>query len=429
MTTGSYDNSVVIPNYSRRLNSKTWNGDDRPKLVRSKPPLQSIITRQGEVLKWRPRRLPDWQPKRVTDQPHNYFVEGYLSNDPYALYLDKNDNVSFGFLDDFCSDPLHLDGTNYDVPALDANDMSKVIAKLREKLFGSDFNLSVFLGEAHQTLALIADSATRIYSSLRALKRGRFRDAAHHLVVNTPRGKWASKFPASVPKKKTLSDLWLELQYGWMPLLSDTQGAAEALAQALEVPFAMKTSATRKRTRYSLIQKGGINIWDDRYSYILSSIERLKVTVFVTEKPSVAAQLGLLNPENVAWELLPFSFVADWFIPIGQYLDARAVTSCVSGTWVVSQSMEAKKGGMVQIGSNGNVGVDGMPFSLFTGGHDVSSFFRRRRRFTRSVSSSPPALPLPQFKGLGKSASWQHCVNAVALLTSLSGGGGSRFSR
>jgi len=32
----------------------------------------------------------------------------------------------------------------------------------------------------------------------------------------------------------------------------------------------------------------------------------------------------LTNPALVAWELVPFSFVADWFVPIGSWLTAIA---------------------------------------------------------------------------------------------------------
>jgi hypothetical protein len=34
------------------------------------------------------------------------------------------------------------------------------------------------------------------------------------------------------------------------------------------------------------------------------------------------SQTGFTNPINLLWELIPFSFVADWFLPIGSYLEA-----------------------------------------------------------------------------------------------------------
>jgi hypothetical protein len=34
------------------------------------------------------------------------------------------------------------------------------------------------------------------------------------------------------------------------------------------------------------------------------------------------SQSGFTNPVSLAWELLPFSFVVDWFLPIGPYLES-----------------------------------------------------------------------------------------------------------
>lgn len=37
-------------------------------------------------------------------------------------------------------------------------------------------------------------------------------------------------------------------------------------------------------------------------------------------------QLGLLDPVSLAWNLLPMSFVFDWFIPVGTFLDGFTAT-------------------------------------------------------------------------------------------------------
>ncbi len=35
----------------------------------------------------------------------------------------------------------------------------------------------------------------------------------------------------------------------------------------------------------------------------------------------LANNLGLANPAIVVWELIPFSFVVDWFVTVGQFLE------------------------------------------------------------------------------------------------------------
>lgn len=44
--------------------------------------------------------------------------------------------------------------------------------------------------------------------------------------------------------------------------------------------------------------------------------------VYKVENRTLASlnSLGLVNPLSLAWELLPMSFVVDWFIPIGGFL-------------------------------------------------------------------------------------------------------------
>jgi len=37
-------------------------------------------------------------------------------------------------------------------------------------------------------------------------------------------------------------------------------------------------------------------------------------------------QFGLANPLSIAWELVPWSFVVDWVLPVGEFLDACTAT-------------------------------------------------------------------------------------------------------
>jgi hypothetical protein len=36
---------------------------------------------------------------------------------------------------------------------------------------------------------------------------------------------------------------------------------------------------------------------------------------------ALASQLGVVNPASIAWELIPFSFIVDWFLNVGDFLN------------------------------------------------------------------------------------------------------------
>jgi hypothetical protein len=57
---------------------------------------------------------------------------------------------------------------------------------------------------------------------------------------------------------------------------------------------------------------------------------------FKVKELNTLGKLGLTNPLSAAWNLATLSFVVDWFIPIGDYLDALDVPmrfEHVGGAW------------------------------------------------------------------------------------------------
>jgi hypothetical protein len=83
------------------------------------------------------------------------------------------------------------------------------------------------------------------------------------------------------------------------------------------------------------------NVGDGRHGF------RIVVWYGVTNPSAVkAAALGLTNPLSVAWELTPWSFVADWVLPIGQLidtLDAYNGKSFIGGTSTEFYRVDAKR--------------------------------------------------------------------------------------
>jgi hypothetical protein len=185
-----------------------------------------------------------------------------------------------------------------------------LLVELLNKIADAKSNLPVTVAEAGKTSSLILDRASRLYWAYRSFRLGHFGDVAVTLGIN----------PKNVHKT------WLEYKYGWVPLLIDVKKSAEFFAQQQMSRPIQFTVKGRKTANFS---------WSDTTHYtanyggdatftksLLGSFEsRMKIRCEVTN-PHLSAlqQLGLTNPALVAWELVPYSFVFDWFISVGDYL-------------------------------------------------------------------------------------------------------------
>lgn len=378
---------------------RTWDGADMPKLPKVPRPtpmydtnvfVQMRVNRFGKrklyLKKVRIRRyLPTSPPpKRVrlkTDHAYTTYV-----NSEFSDFVDLSDGRSFtnegagaGAL--AVPDPF---GPNLDLA---------LISKLREKIAGSSFNAGIVLGEGKEALSMIGDSAIRIAKALYMLKRGRLRDAAHVLTSGTDR--WVKK--PTFSKGKTISDNWLQLQYGWLPLVSDVYDGAQFLAHHLNVPMTTRMRVSKVH-HFGKVHSQSVAVEPIKTKFL----QRKTILVDLIEK-DVAKLAGLQDPLSVAWELVPYSFVVDWFIPIGQFLSARGLASAIDANYIVI----TKSDGEV-------IGMKNAP------GYDVISpcggYRHRVVAFNRTAPSKLLSFPLPELKPLSAVASWKHCANAVALL-------------
>lgn len=348
---------------------------------------------------------------------------------------------------------------------LDANDQIKLVNRLREKMQGTEFNTSVFLGEGHQALSMIATAATRIAGALKHLKRGQTNSAITALVktpttpktfdvtsmpgaaavkaqIKSERARAVREFELELRKSLSPTDLkrlskadwarkraeylrgldlsaftpkqfaswWLEISYGWMPLLKDAEEGAQFLAHQLNVPL-QTTFRTSVRKEDNQVRVTNWQGYGGLYTATCKATRthRRSLIAKISEKDSIPKLLGLTSLESVAWELTPWSFVVDWFIPIGDWLTARGHAQGLKGTFITSDKQ---------------MGVANTPTGDFTlNQYTWTSPCYRHIVFNRTISFVL-GVPMPTLKPLAKAASWRHCANAVALLVSGHGGSG-----
>ncbi len=242
-------------------------------------------------------------------------------------------------------------------PVLSNMNWNALNAQLIQKAKGNQWNVPIFLAEGRKTIEMVAQSATRLALCARALRRGRFDDfvrlahpsAAKKLHQAVKSGNLTRKFGKSFAADpvKTFSQYWLEHTYGWVPFMSDIRSAVNTLLDVRDHPDSLDGTV---RAKYSSgpITTSSRNVLLYTYSAESLSIygntstlskQTLKGTWRYSLKPEdIPGRFGLLNPLEVAWELVPFSFVADWFAPIGDYfaaLDAPKRFNHLGGTYGV----------------------------------------------------------------------------------------------
>lgn len=200
------------------------------------------------------------------------------------------------------------------VPSVSANLINQATTEALNNLQDIKTNALVSIAEARQSIDLVATTVSKIIRSYKYARRGKWGQASNILLGRSIR----KNSSASVRG-------WLTWQFAVMPMLADIQGAFSLAHQGLR--DAPVVTGRRYVSRpYGLPGKPfGCKDWrtDGRCEVGVEVCIRAKLNSPVI---SLLGQMGLYNPFAVAWELLPYSFVIDWLIPIGNALEALTAT-------------------------------------------------------------------------------------------------------
>lgn len=218
----------------------------------------------------------------------------------------------------------------------DTSLLNQALLKALVKVADAKVNVAVTLAEASKTSDMIYSAARRIYHAYRGFRRGDLREVAVNLNI-TPR---------------RLHKSWLEYKYGWMPLLMDVKNGAEFLAQQhISRPIRFSVSATSRASGVYSYTENLDSYKPGSRRFRSTSVERTQRVKIWCElsNPHLSAiqQLGLTNPALVVWELIPFSFVFDWFCSVGDYLQGLTALHGVSVRRAMSSSVQVVEGSRV----------------------------------------------------------------------------------
>jgi hypothetical protein len=277
-------------------------------------------------------------------------------------------------------------GSRLNLPSEKDAIYNRALAKLYEKVRGG-LDLSVAVAESHETARM-----------LNILERFR---------------KWAEGAP---PKEvnfnwrqplNRLGNRWLEWHLAVRPLLQDLYGSVDEFYRH-KLPRLMQVQAkvTVPMPKHVAVAKEYAN---DPVSY--AEVDGFEGIMFSLQFQDSGGfdlkRWSSLNPVSIAWELMPLSFVVDYFYNISQMLRSLETSllynsSFVRGYWTWLYFYKA---------SHRDVGVrkaGGDPYYVIdkTASSDVTHF--ERNVLLNMPLPKPPVFKLP--------TSWQQLVTMASLL-------------
>jgi len=188
----------------------------------------------------------------------------------------------------------------------------RAIEKVYNKLRGNS-NLIVDIAEGHQTIAML--KKTLLFQTL-----------AGNFFKNIEKSRRYRRFPKNTTgdqrKLDWVTNKWLEYRYGWTPLVHSIYDAADNMLKDLRGGLINLKGRSGAKIEGAFVRLQGDGSYSDPFIEVSGNLYWRTEYSCLFRVPSGAnlADWTSLNPLGIAWELLPLSFVADWFVNVSQQL-------------------------------------------------------------------------------------------------------------
>lgn len=244
-------------------------------------------------------------------------------------------------------------------------------------------------------------------------------DLLGRMVKNRQRhaGKTAASFA------RATASTWLEYRYGWRPLIGDSRTAIRLASKSRNNLLRRGRRIVRgfdeKRVDFaplncqSWLYTGALTVMLNGATTDSIMNRANAGIIFTLSEPSSEAErwsrsLGFTSKDILptVWECVPFSFVMDWFVNIGDWLQAVTPNPFVQvlGSWttVTQDALRITKGTWFWTCPNGH-----------THAGDLSENLYRKLLITRTVNPSLATYPVPK----GKLLSALQTADGLGLMT------------
>lgn len=286
----------------------------------------SVVTLPGGNIFRKATAYTHWSKRLDLDSPQNtdYVVSALFNHGQYGIIRTSaggyaSDGILKGYLPTFKSSISSFPNFGSTGPQIPSGMRNEAVTKALLKIADSKAGLGEDIATFRQIAGMLHDPLSKLYKSLKACYDDK---ALRHLLHHSIRSIKQNGISGIAAQR------YLEYVYGWKPLVSDIYGIVDMLkGQGGKTLLVSGRGVSRQQCNPT--NSGFTDVSAKARTDITSADERAKVTCHLWGRidPNSAGlralnQLGLLNPASLAWELVPWSFVVDWFVPIGPVLQA-----------------------------------------------------------------------------------------------------------
>jgi hypothetical protein len=268
-------------------------------------------------------------------------------------------------------------------------DRETMYNSIRGNLKNEATNLANMLGEYRETAQTFLDLA-KIVSS-----RGKSLMKRHKTGLNAGKVSW----------KRTAAESRVAWEYGVRPLANDMGTSIAELKVAIVARPPLKEGVIRRKTKnrnVGYMLPSATNYSGRAQSDLTVELfYRTKWRAYMNQNALLLclAEHGFLNPRGVAWEVMPYSFVIDWWFNVGDVLSSLDnLLICDSLKVINSQSTRYSE--FITTLGNSNTLTNG------------TAFYCKRT----DIRNAPIEIPRVSTLAYKPSLSLGHILNGLALL-------------
>lgn len=236
------------------------------------------------------------------------------------------------------------------------------VAKAWANVDETELLLMASIGELPETIAWMAKLLRRGIALARILVG---KEAKVHALKALRKVK-----PSDAAKQ--IADLWLEFRYAVRPLVFEMENAVRALEKSI--------SENERHTARGFVKSEDISITDAELTALpyATYTQRTKTSYKYEARAGclysvsgaidgLSLTLGLGSPFETIWELVPFSFILDWFFNVGDIISAweKNASLVILGTWVTETLIETSDIDAIDVTHQWNsIGYNGVSMSV-----------------------------------------------------------------